>query len=73
MCHHIKHLKDDDYYNPKLSLNFDNLECLYWSCHNKEHGVKWKLKQKKSIQREYTFNEKGELILNLQETKDKLA
>lgn len=37
ICHHKKHLDGKNVNDPKVALNFDNLEALCQDCHNKEH------------------------------------
>lgn len=37
IVHHRVHLNGDNYNDPSISLNFDNLEALCLDCHNKEH------------------------------------
>ena len=41
--HHKIHLTPENINNPKISLNFDNLELLCKNCHLEEHrGVRWR-------------------------------
>lgn len=41
--HHKIHLTPENINNPKISLNFDNLELLCKNCHIEEHrGVRWR-------------------------------
>ena len=37
VVHHKVYLSEDNYRDPSISLNFDNLEALCQDCHNKEH------------------------------------
>ena len=37
IVHHKKHLHGDDYNNPKVAYDDDNLEVICFDCHNKEH------------------------------------
>lgn len=37
IVHHKIHLNQDNYQNPEIAYNFDNLEALCLDCHNKEH------------------------------------
>lgn len=39
IIHHKIYLTEQTYKDPKISLNFDNLEAVCRDCHNKEHGV----------------------------------
>lgn len=37
IVHHKIHLTEDNYRDPSIALNFDNLESVCRDCHNKEH------------------------------------
>ena len=37
ICHHRQHLTPLTVNDMSVSLNFDNLECLCMTCHNREH------------------------------------
>lgn len=37
VVHHKIWLSEDNYKDPAISLNFDNLEALCQTCHNQEH------------------------------------
>lgn len=37
IVHHKIHLTEENYHNPEISMNFENLEALCQDCHNKEH------------------------------------
>ena len=37
ICHHRKYLSPENIWNPAVSLDWNNLECLCQDCHNKEH------------------------------------
>ena len=55
IVHHKIYLTEDNYHDPSISLNFENLEALCLDCHNKEHyGSK--------IEARYTIGKDGELI-----------
>ena len=40
IVHHKTHLSVDNYENPNISLNFENLELLCRDCHNAEHNAR---------------------------------
>ena len=42
ICHHKKWLNNQNFTNPEIALNWDNLECLCMDCHNTEHFAKSK-------------------------------
>lgn len=53
IVHHKIHLSEDNYRNPSIALNFQNLESLCKDCHNKEHfGEK--------VEARWSFNSDGE-------------
>ena len=54
IVHHKKYLTPENYRDPEISLNFDNLEALCKECHNREHF-------KKETPRRWKFVD-GELI-----------
>lgn len=55
IVHHKTYLTKENYKDPRISLNFDNLEALCKDCHNKEHfGDK--------EERRYEIGKDGELI-----------
>lgn len=54
IVHHKKHITPKNISNPKITLNWDNLELLCEDCHNKEH------KSKKETR--YTFDNQGNLV-----------
>jgi len=53
ICHHKIHLNDINYLDPKISLNWDNIEYLCQDCHNKEHF---------SMYDEVIWDDKGNII-----------
>ena len=53
VCHHKKWLNDVNVHDPKIALDFDNLEALCQECHNAEHGAKHDVA---------VFNDAGELV-----------
>ena len=55
IVHHKKHLTPENYRDPAISLNFDNLEALCFEHHNKEHFKKEQRRRWKYID--------GELII----------
>lgn len=40
VVHHKRYIDDTTLYDDRVTLNFDNLELLCWSCHEKEHKGK---------------------------------
>lgn len=40
IVHHKIHLTPENYRDPSISLNFENLEALCFECHNREHFKK---------------------------------
>lgn len=57
IVHHIVHITPNNFNNPNITLNHDNLEYLCDYCHKEEHE-----QVKPSIRQGLTFNDKGELI-----------
>lgn len=53
IVHHKRHITPDNITDPRVTLSFDNLEALCWSCHEKEH---------KGRQRRYTVDTEGHVI-----------
>lgn len=53
VVHHKVHLNAKTVKDPRISLSFDNLEALCWSCHEKEH---------KGIERRYTVDAFGRVF-----------
>ena len=53
IVHHKRHITPDNITDPRVTLSFDNLEALCWSCHEKEH---------KGRQRRYTVDAGGHVI-----------
>lgn len=56
ICHHKEWLNESNVTNPMIAYNWDNLEAVCHSCHNKEHfgnGI---------IENGLVFDEKGNLI-----------
>ena len=54
IVHHKIHLTADNYTNPAVAFNFDNLEALCQDCHNKEHFGR--------TDRRYEIGEDGRLV-----------
>ena len=50
IVHHKKHITPQNITDPRITLSFDNLEALCWSCHETEH---------KGKQRRYTVDSNG--------------
>ena len=38
IVHHKIYLREENYKDPSIALNFENLEALCQTCHNQEHG-----------------------------------
>lgn len=53
IVHHKRHITPDNITDPRVTLSFDNLEALCWSCHEKEH---------KGKARRYTVDAEGHVI-----------
>lgn len=53
IVHHKRYITPKNINDPKVTLNFRNLELLCRDCHNKEHSCKAK---------RYSFDEKGNII-----------
>ena len=53
--HHKKELTLENYKDPEIALNPDNLEALCFKCHNKEH------QGKKEIGNDYFFDDDGNI------------
>jgi len=53
ICHHKKWLDDVNVHDPKISLDFENLEALCQECHNAEHGLRHDVA---------VFNDAGDLV-----------
>lgn len=61
--HHIIHLTPDNIYDPKVSLNPDNLACLCRACHFDEHRGEHANGLSKSAELpKYCFDENGLLV-----------
>jgi 5-methylcytosine-specific restriction endonuclease McrA len=57
ICHHKTYLTPQNWRDPNVALNWDNLEALCMDCHNQEHFKRY------GVTREgLTFNERGELV-----------
>lgn len=54
VVHHKIYLTEDNYKDPSISLNFDNLEALCQDCHNNEHHA--------DHGKRYSVDEAGNLI-----------
>ena len=54
--HHKEELSLENYRNPLIALNPENLEALCFKCHQKEHHTA------KDVGDEYSFDERGNLI-----------
>ena len=56
IVHHKQWLTRENINDPSVTLNWDNLELLCWSCHNKEHS------KELPISEEITFDAEGNVI-----------
>jgi len=54
IVHHKIHLNADNYQDPSIALNFDNLEYLCFDCHQSEHFKK---------KRRYKIDADGNVII----------
>lgn len=53
IVHHKQHITPQNITDPRITLSFDNLEALCWSCHEKEH---------KGRQRRYRVDADGRVV-----------
>lgn len=63
IVHHKVRLNPMNISEPKVALNFDNLELLCKACHNKEHESE--MKRAKRLRR-YSVDESGNLIIKME-------
>lgn len=56
IVHHIKHLDDSSYGDPKISLDWNNLELLCRECHNEIH------KRGRALPRRYRVDSVGRVV-----------
>lgn len=59
IVHHKEHLTTKTVHDPKIALEWDNLEFLCISCHNKEHS---KAKQPIEVREDVKFDDRGYII-----------
>ena len=57
IVHHKRYITPDNINNPKITLNFDNLELLCQDCHNKEHKKKIKTENTR-----YSIDDEGNIL-----------
>ena len=57
--HHKEYLTDDNYLDPNISMNMNNLEALCIECHNEEHHPSISTRQG------LKFDDKGNIIQRL--------
>ena len=63
IVHHKCYINPDNINNPKITLNFDNLELLCQDCHNKEHMSNRKEKRKNKINNtRYSVDDEGNIL-----------
>lgn len=55
IVHHKIYLREENYKDPSIALNFENLEALCQTCHNQEHA-------KIERERRWSFNENGRFV-----------
>lgn len=55
IVHHKTYLTEDNYKDPSIAFNFDNLEALCQDCHNNEHFGD-------HTERRYKVDESGRLV-----------
>ena len=65
IVHHKIHLTKENIWESSISLEWDNLELLCISCHNKEH-YKPKKKRVKEVREDVKFDDKGRIIINFE-------
>ncbi len=56
IVHHIKHLDDSSYGDPKIALDWSNLELLCRECHNEIH------KRGRALPRRYCVDSAGRVV-----------
>lgn len=54
IVHHVVHLNENNYKNPEVALNFDNLQAVCLSCHNGIHF-------RDNSPKRWEFNSEGDL------------
>jgi 5-methylcytosine-specific restriction endonuclease McrA len=57
--HHIKHLTRENIWDPKITLNPDNLEALCRDCHFRQHQID---EGKTMCEKGFEFDESGQLV-----------
>lgn len=68
IVHHKNYITPENISDPKILLNFDNLELLCRSCHDKEHGEPFKHRGRKSPHERkqaggrYKVDEQGKVV-----------
>ena len=55
IVHHKVYLNETNIHDENISLNQENLECVCWTCHNREHNTKER-------ERVINFDEDGNII-----------
>jgi 5-methylcytosine-specific restriction endonuclease McrA len=60
--HHIKHLTEDNIWDPSIALNPDNLVSLCWKCHRDEHKADDGMGRLSQESNPYTFDANGYLV-----------
>lgn len=59
IVHHRIHLNEENYRDPEVALNFENLELLCQACHNEEHDPSSGNKSR----RRYRFDSDGAMVM----------
>ena len=57
IVHHKQYINADNVNDPMITLNYENLEYLCHTCHNKEHFEKYS-----ALREGFRFDEEGNLI-----------
>lgn len=57
IVHHKEYINDINIHDPKITLNWDNLELLCIECHNKEHMIK-----AVEIREDVAFDDMGNIV-----------
>jgi len=58
IAHHKIYITPDNIHDENITMNWDNLECLCQTCHNKEHHRE----EQKTTREGLAFDERGQLV-----------